>query len=758
MQPEQLRISTLSREQRELTSLGKLSIRAVLTRARSQLWNAAKQGRIDQAALDSITEILAKNIAKTNAVAHMKGMKRALLLARPALQLSTLDATRVALERQLEVDPDNLEAQYQSSAFRIARGATLQVETQLRQALNEQILEQRRPQEALDSLRKAFDSAGLFGVKDYQLEAIYATQASLAYNAGQWNVYQSEEMAEIVWGFKYVTVGDVEVRPEHVAMDKTVLPKDDPFWITNWPPNGWNCRCVVIPVMGERKIVPPKEAAIPDPGFNFNAGQAYFASPTILEEYNPTQTKGPQILQHLIENPGQSNAEIAKQFNTTAASVASIKSRNKHLLVPLPPVAPVPIAPVVPVAPAVEYDPAKPKGPQIIEYLRSNPTATSKEVAEKFNTTAASVASIKSRNKDAINKPAVVAPVAPAVGIEYDPTKPKGPQIIEYLRGNPAAKNADVAAKFNTTAASVASIKSTKKALIAQPPTVVVPAPTKIIDEVAVARANIARNRKIVDTDLYSKLTGDAKKAANNFNSSIMTNKLSEQIGVYQDKTKDVSDVRKTFMNEVRPSTAPERMREMLINAINPAGTTQPLDITLTPEAEKSETMRNELSKAVEFLGRILGPRAAESVSNATLHKTNSRAFARITSKQVHLSPVHPAKIYVHELGHLIERRYLAREAAQGFRAVQTEGQELRGINAGASEVAIGKIKGVYDTRFSSAAESENYAARVYPFDSATEVISMGLQQLYENPQYMAQKNPEYFDFLVNVLRDSYAN
>jgi len=36
-----------------------------------------------------------------------------------------------------------------------------------------------------------------------------------------------------------------EPRPEHIAFVGTILPIDNPFWATHFPPNGWGCKCSV---------------------------------------------------------------------------------------------------------------------------------------------------------------------------------------------------------------------------------------------------------------------------------------------------------------------------------------------------------------------------------------------------------------------------------------------------------------------------------------------------------------------------------
>lgn len=47
----------------------------------------------------------------------------------------------------------------------------------------------------------------------------------------------------------YKTVGDDKVRPEHAELDGLILPASDPRWDKIFPPNGWKCRCYVVPRM-----------------------------------------------------------------------------------------------------------------------------------------------------------------------------------------------------------------------------------------------------------------------------------------------------------------------------------------------------------------------------------------------------------------------------------------------------------------------------------------------------------------------------
>ena len=42
-------------------------------------------------------------------------------------------------------------------------------------------------------------------------------------------------------------------RPEHLAFDGLILDKNDKFWLSHNPPNGWCCKCYTVAVSKERK-------------------------------------------------------------------------------------------------------------------------------------------------------------------------------------------------------------------------------------------------------------------------------------------------------------------------------------------------------------------------------------------------------------------------------------------------------------------------------------------------------------------------
>lgn len=82
-----------------------------------------------------------------------------------------------------------------------------------------------------------------------RLQTIYRTNMQSAYAAGAWDAIEANK--ETAPFLLYDAVDDFRTRPEHAAWDGTVLPVDDAWWGTHYPPNGWNCRCSVIQLSEE---------------------------------------------------------------------------------------------------------------------------------------------------------------------------------------------------------------------------------------------------------------------------------------------------------------------------------------------------------------------------------------------------------------------------------------------------------------------------------------------------------------------------
>lgn len=86
------------------------------------------------------------------------------------------------------------------------------------------------------------------------LESEYDHAVGSALMADRWHTSTPKSILE------YRTAGDSKVRPAHEALDRTRLPKGDPFWQDYFPPNGWGCRCDAVEVPSDTPLSNPQEA------------------------------------------------------------------------------------------------------------------------------------------------------------------------------------------------------------------------------------------------------------------------------------------------------------------------------------------------------------------------------------------------------------------------------------------------------------------------------------------------------------------
>jgi SPP1 gp7 family putative phage head morphogenesis protein len=79
-----------------------------------------------------------------------------------------------------------------------------------------------------------------------RLKTIYQTNLQTAYMAGRYKSMMESSDSHPYW--QYVAVLDGRTRPMHRAMNGRVFGYGDDLWNTNYPPNGFNCRCRVRPL------------------------------------------------------------------------------------------------------------------------------------------------------------------------------------------------------------------------------------------------------------------------------------------------------------------------------------------------------------------------------------------------------------------------------------------------------------------------------------------------------------------------------
>ncbi len=118
-------------------------------------------------------------------------------------------------------------------------------------------------------VRQAKERFGDVELARHHLETVHSTNILGAYQHGRWETMSTPEMMEERPFWEYHTAGDKRVRPTHAEMHGKVYAADDPVWTTWYPPNGYRCRCTILPLTKlERRRVQKKPPTVePDKGF-----------------------------------------------------------------------------------------------------------------------------------------------------------------------------------------------------------------------------------------------------------------------------------------------------------------------------------------------------------------------------------------------------------------------------------------------------------------------------------------------------------
>lgn len=196
---------------------------------------------------------------------------------------------------------DDLMAEEHDASFTVARMLDRDMLADVKAEVDRAIEQGSTVREFTDTLRPKLQAKGWWGTdadgnrlgSAWRLETIHRTNVQQAYAVGHWE--KIEQQADEAPWLMYDAVDDHRTRPWHAALDNTIKRYDDPFWTTNYPPNGYNCRCQAIQLSDadieaaglERKDppdIPTKEVtdaagvtrrvpATTDAGFNRNPGR-----------------------------------------------------------------------------------------------------------------------------------------------------------------------------------------------------------------------------------------------------------------------------------------------------------------------------------------------------------------------------------------------------------------------------------------------------------------------------------------------------
>lgn len=150
---------------------------------------------------------------------------------------------------------DDLWKEMHGQAFSVAGAMEEELLDDLRAAVDKAIADGTTLAEFREDFTGIVDRHGwdYNGGPAWRTAIIYNTNLAVAYQRGHWKQMTDPDVLKVRPYLRYVPSSSAEPRPEHLEWANLVLPADDPFWQTHYPPNGWGCKCGVVSV-SEREV------------------------------------------------------------------------------------------------------------------------------------------------------------------------------------------------------------------------------------------------------------------------------------------------------------------------------------------------------------------------------------------------------------------------------------------------------------------------------------------------------------------------
>lgn len=142
-----------------------------------------------------------------------------------------------------------LAPQYRLAAFTVAHVESLRAVEGLKELLQQALDEGWSQKMFEDAANQMFDRMGITRLNPFHLETVFQTNMQTAYQNGRLRQMSDPAVRMGLPFWQYRTQEDERVRPNHAALDLFVARADDPVWGSIYPPNGFNCRCTVEPLL-----------------------------------------------------------------------------------------------------------------------------------------------------------------------------------------------------------------------------------------------------------------------------------------------------------------------------------------------------------------------------------------------------------------------------------------------------------------------------------------------------------------------------
>ena len=203
-----------------------------------------------------------------------------------------------------------------------------------------------------------------------------------------------------------------------------------------------------------------------------------------------------------------------------------------------------------------------------------------------------------------------------------------------------------------------------------------------------------------------------------------------------------------------------QREQEKIIAAVKAA---------LTEEAHKLLYVTDPIQITPTQNIRASHQEAVDFVSKVTSQAQNPNLFVQIKYRggrasaiydNINMSTGTSKSTVVHELGHILDQFCVVQKSKNDSTVMPTGTRSKDYLKERAQGKPLVKLRKLYplqgyaaDEKVYQGAFPDDYTGKLYTGPRDSEVLSMGIQKLYEDPIAFATGDPHHFKFVVNTLR-----
>lgn len=167
---------------------------------------------------------------------------------------------------------------------------------------------------------------------------------------------------------------------------------------------------------------------------------------------------------------------------------------------------------------------------------------------------------------------------------------------------------------------------------------------------------------------------------------------------------------------------------------------------TLSWEGRPRKATQEQWTAGMDAFNRLVD-RSVWSGNDVPVVRLDAGARAYHQAGKIYITTTEDVGTIVHEIGHAFERGSGVLDRVLAFYDRRTAGDELEQLSALTGNRGYGPTERARRDRWLDPYMGKSYGRR------ATEIVSMGLEYMHNDPRRLATDDPDYFDFIFDLVR-----